>query len=229
MRTHPPGRNVLVEKLQAVPMLRGMGLEILSQLAQGAMLRSYAPGAVIFLEGDPAPALYYVDAGWVKVVKMSPDGREQILYYRGPGEIFGGVFSSRPVPATALALEATVLWVIPRDAFRQLIAADPALALPVIEFMAERIAELVELVANLSLHTVTARLARLLLDQAEAGVVHRKRWATQAELAARLGTVPDVLSRALRELVDAKLIEVARQQIRILDAPGLAAKAAPPH
>jgi CRP-like cAMP-binding protein len=80
------------------------------------------------------------------------------------------------------------------------------------------------LVADLSLYTITERLAHLLLEQAEGDVVHRQRWATQADMAARLGTVPDALSRALHGLVEEGLIEVARDQIRILDRHGLAAK-----
>jgi len=67
------------------------------------------------------------------------------------------------------------------------------------------------------------------LEQAEGDVLHRRSWATQAEMAARLGTVPDVLSRALRGLVEEELIELARQQIRILDRPGLTAKTTPTH
>jgi len=78
---------------------------------------------------------------------------------------------------------------------------------------------------DLSLHTVEARLARLLLEQAGQGTVQRRRWATQTEMAARLGTVPDVLSRALRKLAADGLIRVARHQIEILDIAGLEEKA----
>ena len=91
--------------------------------------------------------------------------------------------------------------------------------------MGERIADLVQMVADLSLLTVEARLARLLLEHAEGEVVKRRRWSTQDEMAARLGTVPDVLNRALRGLVEADLIRVERRQIQILDPAGLSAKA----
>lgn len=226
MQIQPSTLDTLITQLQTIPILRGLDPTSLAKVAQRAIQRTYAPGAVIFLEGDAAPAFYYVDSGWVKVVKMSPDGREQILYVWGPGDTFGGmgVFVSQLAPATAIALEATDIWILPSDAIREMFTANPALALPVIEFMANRISELIELVADLSLHTVTARLARLLLEQAEADVIHRRSWATQAEMAARLGTVPDVLNRALHTLVEEKLIELARQQIRILDRPGLTAK-----
>lgn len=226
MQVTPAQRDPLVEKLQAGSFLRGLAPEALAQMVRSAVWREYPPGAVIFLEGDAAPALYYVDTGWVKVVKVSPEGREQILQFFGPGEIFGGmgVFVDRPAPATAIALEQTGIWLLQRDEIRRMLAANPAMALQVIEFMADRLTELVTLVADLSLHTVTERLARLLLAEADGDVVQRRRWATQAEMAARLGAVPDVLNRALRTLVEEELIELGRQQIRILDRHGLAAK-----
>ncbi|MCB9125881.1 MAG: winged helix-turn-helix domain-containing protein [Caldilineaceae bacterium] len=90
--------------------------------------------------------------------------------------------------------------------------------------MADRIAYLARLVADLLLHTVEVRLA-LLLDEAEAGTLVRPPWLTQAELAKRLGTVPDVLSRALRSLADAGLVRVDRRQIAVLDRSGLAERA----
>jgi CRP/FNR family transcriptional regulator len=82
---------------------------------------------------------------------------------------------------------------------------------------------LVSLVSDLSLRPVTGRLARLLLDSAdEDGVLHRPRWYTQAELASRLGTVPDVVQRALRELDQEGIIAVQRRKIVILDQDALA-------
>lgn len=226
MQTQASDLNALIIKLQTVPILRGLEPASLVQLAQHAIRRTYAPGAVIFLEGDAAPALYYVDTGWVKIIKMSLNGREQIFYYWGPTELFGGVsfFANHPVPATAIALEATELWILPRDPIHQMLVSSLASALQVIEYLANQINELMALVTDLSLYTITERLARLLLAQAESDVVHRQRWATQADMAARLGTVPDALSRALHGLVEEGLIEVARDQIRILDPHGLAAK-----
>jgi CRP/FNR family transcriptional regulator len=207
-------------------MLRGLEPATLAQLVQSAVRCNYAPGGVVFLEGDMVPALCYVDSGWVKVVKMAPDGREQILYVLGPGEIFGGVgaFVNRLAPATVIALEAAEIWILQREAIRQVFTANPALVLAMFEFMANRISELVEMVAGLSLQTVTERLARLLLEQAEEGVITRRRWATQSEMASRLGTVPEVLNRSLRSLVEEGLIEFSRNQIRILDYEGLVAK-----
>jgi len=91
----------------------------------------------------------------------------------------------------------------------------------VVKDFAGRVMHLLRMVEDLSLRSVEARLARLLLELAEGEVVQRRRWATQADLAARLGTVPDVVNRALRKLAAAGLIHVERQQIQILDGAGL--------
>ena len=221
--------TALCEALQATPFFHGLADGVLAELVQHAVARTFAPGALIFLEGDPAPGFYYVAQGWVKIVKMSPEGREQILYFWGPGDLFGGmgVFANHPTRATAIALEPTDLWLLPRDAICQALTADPTLALRVIEFMAGRIEELMGLVTDLSLRSVTARLASQLLARAEGDLVQRQRWATQTEMAARLGTTPDVINRALRALVEEGLIELTRRQIRILDRERLTTRAAP--
>jgi CRP/FNR family transcriptional regulator len=84
---------------------------------------------------------------------------------------------------------------------------------------------LVKLVEDLSLRSVESRLARMLIDGSASGVIQRHRWTTQAEMAARLGTVPDVVNRALRKLVEEGAIELDRHQIRLLDPDLLRSKA----
>ena len=223
-----PDSAELVQRLKALPIFGGLDTSLLGEVAQTARWREYTPGAVVFLEEEPAQGLYYLHYGWLKIVKFSADGREQILQFLGPGETFNylGVFASSANPATALALETAGVWLLPRAEVRRVLTASPDALLLVVEDMAQRIAGLVQMIADLSLHSVEARLARRLLENADGDVVYRHRWSTQAEMAAHLGTVPDVLNRALRGLVEAGLIQVERQQITILDRDGLVAKAA---
>jgi CRP/FNR family transcriptional regulator len=224
--THP-NRDALCEQLQQTPYFAGLDTDIVHRLADLATWHDYPPGAIVFLEGDANTGLYCVHSGWVKVVKYSTDGREQVLRYLGAGDIFSeiGVFLARPNPATAIALEQSVLWQLHRSVLQPLLATHPDLLLRVMANMADRITYLAGMVADLSLHTVEVRLARLLLDEATADVLVRQSWLTQAELAARLGAVPDVLNRVLRNLSDAGLIRVERKQITILDRAGLAKRA----
>src|SRR5690606_10002991 len=97
----------------------------------------------------------------------------------------------------------------------------PEFAQRVLENMAERMLHLVSLVADLSLRTVSGRLADLILSQAQDGVLNRPKWFTIAELAARLGTVPDVVQRAIGKFQSDGLLDVSRREIRVLDEAGL--------
>ena len=199
----------------------------LETVARAALRRDYGPDETVFLEGEPCTGLYIIEHGWLKTVKASTEGREQVLRFVGPGEVVNevGVFAETRNPATVIALEPTTAWHIHRQTILRLLQKDPAFARRVTQSLARRVLHLVSLVEDLSLRTVEARLARLLLERAENQAVRRRRWATQAEMAARLGTVLDVVNRALQELAREELIEVERHQIRIVDAVGLKAKA----
>ncbi|MEW6569296.1 MAG: Crp/Fnr family transcriptional regulator [Chloroflexota bacterium] len=213
--------------LAGAPYLASPEAPLLEEIARSAVRRRFEPGQVVFIEGEPAAGLCFVESGWLKSVKVSPAGREQVLRVVGPGEVFNevGVFVGTANPVTVVALEEATLWIIERQTMLRLVDQRPELARLVIQNLAERALYLVALVEDLSLRTVEARLARLILQRSREGTLERKRWATQAEMASRLGTVPDVLQRALRNLVDEGLIEVERQRIRILNRKGLKAKA----
>lgn len=225
----PPGstRADFAARLGAIPFFARLAEAELAALAREADWREYAPGEVVFHEGDPAPGLFILDAGYVKVVKASAQGREQSLEFIAPGQPFNtvAVFTSHPSPATAVALEASAAWMLPRAPVRRLLRESPAFAEQVIESMADRMVFLVGLVADLSLRSVMERLARLLIEQAVDGVVQRPRWYTVPELASRLGTVPDVAQRALGKLAADGMIDVSRREIRIKDRGALEALA----
>jgi CRP/FNR family transcriptional regulator len=216
-------QNELLHRLQAITFFRDLPVELLLGLCQGALWIDYMPGEVVFLEGERLPGLHLIEHGWLKVVKSSPDGREQVLRFIGPGETFNeiGVFANRPNPATGIALEQTGMWLLRREAIHQLLLEKPEFAQYIIEAMADRIIDLVGMVADLSLRPVAGRLARLILQDSQDDILHRPRWYTQTELAARVGTVPDVVQRALRALEDEGLIELDRHQIRIRDRSAL--------
>lgn len=221
--TQRPELTHLVQQLHATFFFKGLSEAILTRLAHEAVWRTYAAGEVVFLEGEASAGLYYLHSGWLKVVKTSPEGREQVLQFIGPGETFNsiGAFANRPNPATALALEPAGIWVLKREGLAHLLREQPEVAQRVIEEMADRMIHLVKLVEDLSLRSVTGRLARMLLNDAPEGVLPRPKWYTQTELAARLGTVPDVVQRALSNLAFEGIIEVERQAIRLRDRTAL--------
>jgi CRP-like cAMP-binding protein len=202
-------------------------------LASVAVPRQFAEGQVIFIEGEPASYLYILESGWVKASRMSPEGREQAMLVVKPGEIFGDValFTDTPYPGTVVALEPVKVWAIEKSDILELITRHPDLALAVIHSLGHRILYYISLVEDLSLRNVEARLANTLLKNAEHSqghlLVRRRKWATFDTMANRLGTVRDVLSRALRSLEEEGLIRVEKHAIIILDSEGLAQRGNP--
>jgi len=215
------------QALSAVSYFADLDDRALQAVAQAALPRDYSADQTVFVEGEPCTGLYVIEEGWLKAVRMSIEGREQVLRFVGPGEVVNevGVFADKHNPATVIALERTTVWLIGRQAILRLLQQERGFAGSVVQSLARRVLHLVSLVEDLSLRTVKARLARLLLERAEHQAVRRQRWATQAEMAARLGTVLDVVNRALHELAREGLIQVERHQIRILDREGLKERA----
>ena len=202
--------------------------EIHQAIADTAVHHHYNSGQVIYLEGEPAEYVYILERGWVKATRMSRGGREQAMLFLRPVDIFGDIagFTQTTYPGTTTALEAVETWAIPSESFMGLVKQYPDLALAIIRRLSERVQHYIELVEDLSLRSVEARLANTLLQHAEESedqlIVPRRAWATFDEMAVRLGTVRDVLSRALKTLEAEGLLKVERRAIILLDAQGLA-------
>jgi CRP/FNR family transcriptional regulator len=219
--------------LSAIPSFAGLDAATLEAVAKAATPRHFDAGQVIYLEGEPATTLYVLESGWVRATRMSPDGREQALSVLRPVEIFGdiAVFVGSPYPGTVVALEDAEVLAIDGAEFLGLVARHPSLALAVIRRLADRVLYFIGLVEDLSLRSVEARLASTLLKNAENRdgqlIVPRRQWTTFDQMAARLGTVRDVLSRALHALEEERLLKVERHQIVLLDPEGLARRGNP--
>src|SRR5512139_2724584 len=220
--------------LRRVPYFAQLPERVLAALAAACVERRYDRGQVIFLEGEPCAGLHIVSVGEVNVFKLSPQGREQILHRFRPGDTFNdvAVLDGGPNPASAAAMTEAGLWVITRNEMQRLAQAHPALAWALLESIARRARHLVAMVEDLSLRSVKSRLARLLLAEADRGAkghasrmgeLDRSQMVTQAEMAARLGTVREMIGRALRELADDGLIKFDRHRIVIVDREGLVA------
>ncbi|MDP2995081.1 MAG: Crp/Fnr family transcriptional regulator, partial [Anaerolineales bacterium] len=162
---------------------------------------------------------YIVQEGWLKGIITSPAGREQIIRLLGPGDVFNeiGLLTDGRNLVTVQALEDSTLWVIERETMLRLMDEHPRLCRAITRNLAERVLHLMKLVEDLSMRTVKSRMARLLLENAVEGVINRRRWMTQTEMAARLGTVLDVVNRTLNSLENDGLIIFERYKIQILD------------
>jgi CRP-like cAMP-binding protein len=217
-------RRRLIQQIRFVQHLRD---ETRAALAANTAPLRVERGAIITLEGEPAEAMYLLIEGRVKVVRYSSEGREQIMHVADAGDHFNTVpmFDGGPCPATTEALQPTLLLVLRRTDLLRLIEHYPDLAVALLHEFAERLRMLVGLVDDLALHTVHDRLAKLLLQQAEtAEQGNTPPPMTQAEMAAHLGTVREMIARTLKSFEAAGLIALERGAIRVLDREGLRAR-----
>lgn len=201
-----------IDGLPSVPLFSELDAKVLDVVKHAAAPQHYAAGETVFLQGDPCAGLYIVQEGWLKGIITSPSGREQIIRLLGSGDIFNeiGLLTDGRNLVTVHALEDSTLWVIERKTILRLMDEYPRLCRAITHNLAERVLYLMKLVEDLSLRTVKSRMARLLLENAKEGVINRRRWMTQTEMAARLGTVLDVVNRILTSLENNGLISVAR-------------------
>jgi CRP/FNR family cyclic AMP-dependent transcriptional regulator len=213
--------------LASVAYFTGLDEGILAAIAGVMVERNYVKNEIVFLEGEPTGGMYIVQSGWLKGMLSSPGGREQIIRLLGPGETFNehGVLLDEGINlVTVQAMEDSTLWVIERGSLLRLIEVHPALCRTIAQNLSKRVVHLMKLIGDLSLRTVDGRLARLLLEQT-VGESKQPRWVTQADMAARLGTVSVVVNRALHGLEAEGLIRLERHRVEIIDRMGLERKA----
>lgn len=206
--------------LSSLSYFQGLDEALLDALANVASRQSYKKEQIVFLEGEPCAGLYAVEEGWLKGFLTSPGGREQIIRLLSPGDVFNEVGILIPDAknlVTVQALEPSKVWVIKRHKLMRLMDEHPRLCRKLSENLAQRVIHLMDMIEDLSLRTVDNRLARLLLDSSSDGGMNRRTWFTQAEMAARLGTVADVVGRVLHNFENEGLIRVSRHRIEILE------------
>lgn len=211
------------EKLKGLPFFSKLELQDLDVLASTASRLKFDAGETVFWEDDKCEGVYIVETGWLKAVKISLHGREQVIRFLRPGEMFNEVafFSGQQNMVTVRSLEPSSVWLLEGNKLETVIDSSVAVCKVMLEIFSDRVQHMLQMIEDLSFRSVEARLARALLHYAEENVASRRRWSTQAEMAAHFGTVPDVLNREIRSLVEKGLIEVERTHITILDKEGL--------
>ncbi len=214
---------MIIDDLRRANLFAGMSEEQLGRLAAVAGTVSLPTDATVFSQGHRADAFYLLAEGAVKVAKTLRDGREATIRFVYAGDTFGeSVLFHDTYPSSAETLAPSRLCRLETRAFRGLIVAEPDLALVIIAAMADRLVMLNHRVEELLL-PVPTRLARYLLELCdEQGSAMGCRLAfTKHELAARLGTVPETLSRALGRLSAGELITVHGKDIEVVNLDGL--------
>ena len=105
--------------LRQIPLFAELDDVTLRRLAERCVRRSVASGVVLFTAGEAYRGLYMVESGRVRIYRLSPDGREQVLHIEGPGRTVAELplFDGGPYPASAVTLEESSLLFLPRADF----------------------------------------------------------------------------------------------------------------
>ncbi|MGA9347268.1 MAG: Crp/Fnr family transcriptional regulator [Anaerolineae bacterium] len=179
----------------------------------------------IFFEGDPSSWLGVILEGRVKMIKHSGAGKDVVLDVISPGEMLGEVaaFNGKPYPATAQAMEPTVVASIYRDDFLRLLKQYPALALTVIEGLGRRLREAQETIKSMAVERVERRIARILLKLAaatgssdEEGIVIEMPL-TRQDIAEMVGTTVETAIRTMSKFRKKGLVQTKRGRVIILE------------
>jgi CRP/FNR family transcriptional regulator, dissimilatory nitrate respiration regulator len=209
------------EKMKTIPLFEGLPEGQLPIIARIVARRTYRRGEIIFMEGDEGNGFYIVEAGQVKIYKISSEGKEQILHLFGPGESFGevSVFTGQGFPANAKANMTSTCLFIPRSDFIEIIRQDPTLALNMLGVMSLRLRKFSGLIEDLSFKEVPGRLAAYLLFLSDRAPDpdHLELEVSKGQLAALLGTIPETLSRILTRMNRLGLLKSEGSRIRILN------------
>jgi CRP-like cAMP-binding protein len=201
----------------------------LAELAALARQRELAQGEMLFLAGEKAAGLFVIASGRIRAFRVNAQGREQTLHIEREGATLAEVpvFDDGSYPATAVAEERSTVLFLAKNDVRGFILRHPDVGLTALKLMAQRLRGHAELVDALSLQQVGQRIARFLLAQAKGSEVELA--LTNEELARRVGSVREVVSRTLGRLERDGLIAQAqgprqgkRRRLRIADSAALA-------
>ena len=178
-------------------------------------------GNIIFHEMDPSAGMFVLFSGKVQLCNYGGEGQVQIISVIEPVTMFNELtaIDGGPNPTTAIVVQDCLTWNIKYEAFERLVRhyPDPALGLAMMRVLAARTRELINRCEDLSFKPVLTRTAKLILELSDQGenTIDRNKYSLE-ELAARIATVPESVSRSISCLDKRGLISCDRKQIKIL-------------
>ncbi|MBI2561736.1 MAG: Crp/Fnr family transcriptional regulator [candidate division NC10 bacterium] len=226
------GAALSLADIQSVPAFAKLCRAALGLIRRVAVTRTFQPGQMIFIEGEPSRGLWFLKEGRVRIYRMSADGREQGLCLMRAGMCCGcPLFYGETNPASAQAVETVTMYFIEADVALRLAEQDSEIGRALFSVFAKGEQILSSLLVSLSCSHLTSRLAQILLEHAEAeeGPGRRQQRPELAfghqDLAGLLGTSREAVTRALDRLQRTGAIELGRKRIVILDRERLRAQA----
>jgi len=217
------------ELLKRCPLFAGLKEEDLKRIRAVASLRHVGKKEILFGEGEEAKGFFVILSGKVKLYKMSPDGKEQILHIVSAPDAFAeaALFLEGSYPAFAEALTDSQLLFFPKREFIQLIERNPQLSINMIVSLSHFLRRFASLIEELSLKEVSSRVAKYLIDLSLKSSKEGKSLReveldlSKSQLASKLGTISETLSRTLTKMKAKGIIDVKGNRILILNQEAL--------
>ena len=212
-----------VEFLKSTPYFAGLDSYVFERIDRLMAERRVEKHEIIWLEQESAKMVYFVASGLIKLFKTSAEGKEQILRLVRPADCFGhtGIFNGGSNPESAQAVVPSVLYGLMKSDLEALLRDHEQLALNTIKAMATEMHHYISLVADLSLRRVSDRVARMLLEHSSEEMLDASFILSRADMAAMIGTVPEVIGRSLQTLEKKGVIRSNHRNIVIKDSNAL--------
>lgn len=196
----------------------------LARLAGVAVIKKVNKGEIIFLEGEPALGFFIVIEGKIKIYKLSAEGKEYILHIASNNDTIAEVtvFSGKDYPASTEAVENSSLLFFPKTGFLDVVREYPEVGMRILGAVAGRQRKFADIIEDLSLRDVLSRLSKYILNLSkEKGKDTFELDIQKSELALKLGTIPETLSRNLKKLKTKKIISLEDKTVTILNKDAL--------
>jgi len=213
----------MIELLKNSLLFSGLTDADLAELATITVRRKFKKGETLFCEGDQATGFYLLVSGSIKLCRMSHDGREKVLHFVKPRETFAeaAFFGDGKYPAEARAMETGEALYLPKTGFMELMGRNPSFTLNLVVSLSLMLRQFARQIEELSFADVTSRLASFLIRRVDekatsyGGITYIDLGVKKGELASRLGTASETISRTLRKLKDEGIIEVQGNRVVI--------------
>ncbi|MGD0914900.1 MAG: Crp/Fnr family transcriptional regulator [Thermodesulfobacteriota bacterium] len=214
-----------IDLLRQCPLFAGLQERDLRKVRAITLPRMYRKKEVLFSDGEEAKGFYVILSGKVKLYKISPEGKEQILHVVSAPDAFAeaALFLEGTYPAFAEALSDSQLLFFPKRNFIELIEKNPQLSINMIVSLSQYLKKFASLIEELSLREVSSRIAKYLIDLSLKSSKEGKSPTeieldlSKTQLASKLGTISETLSRTFAKMKSKRIIDVRRNRILILN------------
>src|SRR5918997_5677000 len=200
----------------APDLFQGLTAEEVREVERVTHLRAFTRGQVIYTPGETGEALFLLREGAVQIYRISPEGRKLVIAHLLPFSFFGEMscIGQGMYDTYAEVTEDSVVLTMNCAVLERLLLTRPQVARRILEAFGRRVLEAEQQLEDIAFKGVAARVAALLLREADDGEV---RGLSHQDIAERLGVYRETATNALNELKNASIIRIGRKHIFILD------------